>query len=105
MPCVTGLPLRFCNDPTPVLCGMPNVASDAGLDGRGDDATADTGADAATADAGADAATDGGSTDADACAPSGGCTAACVAGRHNVTAMVDGCLVTECCVPDDTGTD
>jgi hypothetical protein len=69
------------------------------------DAAADTGADAAAVDAAIDAATDGGSRDADACAPSGGCTADCVAGRHNVTAMVDGCLVTECCVPDDAGTD
>jgi hypothetical protein len=69
------------------------------------DAAADTGADAATADAGADAALDGGTADADACAPSGGCTAACVAGRHNVTIMVNGCLVTECCVPDDAGAD
>ncbi len=33
------------------------------------------------------------------------CSAACVAGRHNVSTMVDGCLVTECCVPDDAGTD
>jgi hypothetical protein len=57
-------------------------------------------------DAGPEAATDA-PADAmpDACAPSGGCTAACVAGRHNVTVMVDGCLVTECCVPDDAGTD
>lgn len=69
------------------------------------DAT-DTGAESGVMDAGADSATDGGgSTDADACAPSGGCTAACVAGRHNVTVMVDGCLVTECCVPDDAGAD
>jgi hypothetical protein len=69
------------------------------------DAAADTGADAAAADAGADAAMDGGTADADACAPSGGCTAACVAGRHNVTIMVDGCLVTQCCVLDDAGAD
>ena len=69
------------------------------------DAAPDTGADAAAADTGTDSATDGGSADADACAPSGGCTAACVAGRHNVTMMVDGCLVTECCVPDDAGGD
>jgi hypothetical protein len=52
-----------------------------------------------------DAAADGGPTDADACAPGGGCTAACVAGRHNVTVMVDGCLVTECCVLDDADGD
>jgi hypothetical protein len=65
------------------------------------DAATDTGADAAVLDAATDSATNGGPADADACAPSGGCTAACVAGRHNVTMTVDGCLVTECCVPDD----
>jgi hypothetical protein len=48
-----------------------------------------------SADAGADAS-------ADACAPSG-CTGSCLSGRHNVSSMVDGCLVWECCVPDDGG--
>ena len=69
------------------------------------DAAADTGAHSAVVEAGADAAMDGGGPDADACAPSGGCTADCVAGRHNVTIMVDGCLITECCVLDDAGAD
>jgi hypothetical protein len=44
------------------------------------------------------------SADADACAPSG-CTGSCLSGRHNVSTMVDGCLVWECCVPDDAGAD
>jgi hypothetical protein len=60
---------------------------------------------APASDTGTDSATDGGSADAEACAPSGGCTAFCVAGRHNVTVMVDGRPVTECCVLDDAGTD
>jgi hypothetical protein len=55
---------------------------------------ADAGAETST-DAGADAATD-------ACAPSG-CTASCVAGAHNVSTMVDGCMVWQCCVADDAG--
>jgi hypothetical protein len=45
------------------------------------------------------------STDAaDACSPSG-CTGSCLSGRHDVSTMVDGCIVTECCVLDDAGTD
>ncbi len=51
-----------------------------------------------------DAATDTGIPEADACAPSG-CTGSCLSGRHNVSTMVDGCLVWECCVPDDAGAD
>jgi len=50
-------------------------------------------------DAGADAASDAGT---DACAPTG-CTGSCLTGRHNVSHLVDGCLVWECCVPDDAG--
>ncbi len=49
-----------------------------------------------------DAAAD---TGADACAPPIVCSGACVSGAHNVTSMVDGCLVTRCCVPDDAGAD
>jgi hypothetical protein len=45
---------------------------------------------------GADASTD-------ACAPSG-CTGSCVSlSAHNVSTMVNGCLVWQCCVPDDDG--
>jgi hypothetical protein len=40
----------------------------------------------------------------DACVPSG-CTGSCLSGRHNVSTMVDGCLVWQCCVPDDAGAD
>ena len=44
------------------------------------------------------------STDAaDACAPTIVCTGACISGAHNVSHMVDGCLVVQCCVPDDAG--
>jgi hypothetical protein len=83
----------------------PGEASEAARLDAGD-AGGDTNdaADAAV-DTGADAATDGGSANADACPPSVVCSAACVAGRHNVSTMVDGCLVTECCVPDDAGAD
>ncbi len=49
------------------------------------------------ADTGADAS-------ADACAPSG-CTGSCLGGRHNVSTMVDGCLLWQCCVPDEAGAD
>jgi hypothetical protein len=45
-----------------------------------------------------------GDAGADACAPSG-CTGSCLSGRHNVSTMVDGCLVWECCVLDDAGAD
>lgn len=55
---------------------------------------ADAGAEVSI-DAGADAA-------ADACAPSG-CTASCVAGAHNISTMVGGCAVWQCCVLDDAG--
>jgi hypothetical protein len=51
-----------------------------------------------------DDATDSGGADAEACAPSG-CTGSCLSGRHNVSTMVDGCLMWECCVPDDAGAD
>jgi hypothetical protein len=104
----TRLPIKVCSAPIddggPSDAGQTDVASDGGLDARDDDAAADTGADVG-ADVANDSATDSGPADADACAPSGGCTAACVAGRHNVSIMVDGCLVTECCVLDDAGTD
>jgi hypothetical protein len=56
-------------------------------------------------DAGADAASDSGSADADACAPPLVCSGACISGAHNVSTMVDGCIVTRCCVPDDAGAD
>jgi hypothetical protein len=49
------------------------------------------------ADAGADAA-------GDACAASG-CNGSCISGAHNVSHVVDGCLVWQCCVPDDAGPD
>ncbi len=62
----------------------------------GVDAAADTGA--------SDAGTEGGPDAADACAPSG-CTGSCLAGRHNVSTMVNGCLVWQCCAPDDAGAD
>ena len=93
-PCCVG---GKCQTSTTSQC--PGAATDAG------DAAADTGADAAVVDAATDSAMDAGPADADACAPSGGCAAACVDGRHNVSIMVDGCLVTECCVLDDAGTD
>jgi hypothetical protein len=51
----------------------------------------------------ADAATDT-RADADACVPSG-CTGSCVGGAHNVSHLVDGCLVWQCCVLDDAGSD
>ncbi len=41
---------------------------------------------------------------AEACAPSG-CTGTCLSGRHNVSSMVDGCPVWQCCVPDAAGAD
>jgi hypothetical protein len=37
------------------------------------------------------------------CAPSG-CTEKCTTG-HDVSSMVDGCVVWRCCVPDDAGAD
>jgi hypothetical protein len=52
-------------------------------------------------DASTDASADAG---ADACAPSV-CTESCVSGAHNVSALVDGCVVSQCCVPDDAGAD
>jgi hypothetical protein len=61
-------------------------------------------------DAGVDAASDAcqcpaPDADVDACAPPIVCSGACVSGAHNVSTMVDGCLVTRCCVPDDAGAD
>jgi hypothetical protein len=86
--------------PSPSEAGVDDVGTpDAGLV----DATEYAALDAAAESADADLVDAG--ADADSCPPSGGCTAACVAGRHNVTVMVDGCPVTECCVPDDAGTD
>jgi hypothetical protein len=41
----------------------------------------------------------------DACATPTVCNGACVSGAHNVTTMVDGCLVSRCCVVDDAGAD
>jgi hypothetical protein len=39
----------------------------------------------------------------DTCAPSG-CTGSCLSlNTHNVSTVVDGCLVWHCCVPDDAG--
>jgi hypothetical protein len=121
-PCPTGLPpTGSACTPEGAECGYPTSTNACGADNCycqggawrcgpsciiGDASTsADTGADAAVVEAATDGATDGGPSDADACAPSGGCTAACVAGRHNVTMMVDGCVVTECCVPDDASAD
>ncbi len=49
----------------------------------------------------ADAAAD---TGADACAPSG-CATACPAGTHDVSSVVNGCTVWQCCVSDDAGAD
>jgi hypothetical protein len=65
------------------------------------DAAADAPADAA-ADAPADAAAD---APADACAPPIVCSGACVSGAHNASHLVDGCLVWQCCVPDDAGSE
>jgi hypothetical protein len=48
----------------------------------------------------ADAATDGGGSDAEACAPSG-CATACPAGTHDVSSVVNGCTVWQCCISDD----
>ena len=48
----------------------------------------------------ADAATHGGLADADACAPSS-CATACPAGTHDVSSVVNGCTVWQCCVSDD----
>lgn len=61
--------------------------------------------DAAT-EAGADSSTDGGPADADACAQSG-CTASCPSngGTHNVSMVVNGCTIWQCCVPDDASAD
>jgi hypothetical protein len=60
----------------------------------------------AAADTGADDATDGGPLDAGACVPSG-CTASCAAdmSTRNISHVVNGCLVWQCCVPDDAGTE
>jgi hypothetical protein len=57
------------------------------------------------ADAAPDVATVDAGPDADACAPPVVCTGACVSGAHNVSTMVNGCLVTRCCVLDDASTD
>jgi hypothetical protein len=97
-------------DPPFVYVPPEPDASDADLDAPSKapveaDVMGDARSDAAPDSSAPDAAADGGPTDADACAPGGGCTAACVAGRHNVTVMVDGCLVTECCVLDDADGD
>ncbi len=94
--CASGCPAAFgpccvggkCQTSTTNQC--PAAAADAG------DAAADTGADDAT---------DGVGADGDACAPPVVCGEACVSGAHNVSTMVDGCLVTRCCVPDDAGTE
>jgi hypothetical protein len=51
----------------------------------------------------ADAAPESGA-DADACAPSG-CSTACPAGTQDVSSMVNGCLVWQCCVPSAAGRD
>jgi hypothetical protein len=48
-----------------------------------------------------DASTDVGAS-ADAC-PSSGCTGSCLNGAQNVSHLVDGCLVWQCCVPDGSG--
>ena len=45
---------------------------------------------------------EGGADSADACAPTG-CTATCLDGRHNVSSIVDGCEVWQCCVLGDAG--
>jgi hypothetical protein len=67
--------------------GGLDAGENAALDASGEDATADTGA------------------DADTCPPSG-CTGACLSSNtHNVATLFDGCLVWECCVPDDAGPD
>jgi hypothetical protein len=39
---------------------------------------------------------------AEACAPSG-CDTSCPADTHDVSSVVDGCTVWQCCVPDDAG--
>jgi hypothetical protein len=53
-----------------------------------------------------DAAADAPDRDAgDACAPATVCTGACIGGAHNVTTMVDGCVVSRCCVLDDAGSE
>jgi hypothetical protein len=72
-----------------------------------DDCHAAPPAEDAAEDTGTDGAPDGAVADAmaDACAASG-CVGACLGPTtHNVSTMVDGCLVWECCVPDDAGTD
>jgi hypothetical protein len=56
-------------------------------------------ADCGSEDASADAA----DANSDACA-AGGCTGTCTdLSAHNVSMMVNGCLVWQCCVPDDAG--
>jgi hypothetical protein len=48
---------------------------------------------------------DAGDADADTCPPSG-CTGSCLSlSAHNVSTVVDGCVVWQCCVPDDAGAD
>ncbi len=48
--------------------------------------------------------TDADADAAEACAPSG-CATACPAGTHDVSSVVNGCTVWQCCVSDDTGAD
>jgi hypothetical protein len=78
LPCAGVVGPQDCGNDAAVCC----IATDAG---------------SSTTEAGVDAATE-------ACAPSG-CNTACPAGTHDVSSMVNGCLVTECCVPDDAGAD
>ena len=58
----------------------------------------------AAADTGADSSPDASSDAADACAPSG-CATSCPRGTRDVSTVVDGCTVWQCCVPDDAGAD
>jgi hypothetical protein len=76
LPCAGVVGPQDCGNEAAVCC----IATDAG---------------SSTAEAGVEAGTE-------ACAPSG-CNTACPAGTRDVSSMVNGCLVTECCVPDDTG--
>ena len=50
------------------------------------------------------AACSSGSSAAKDCAPQTVCSASCPIGGSNVTSVVDGCEVTECCVAGDAGT-
>jgi hypothetical protein len=79
--CITGGALR-CPAVGPQSCGAEGVCCVVNTN---------------VGDAGADTGTD-------ACAPSG-CTGSCLSGRHNLSSIVDGCLVWQCCVPDDAGAD